>query len=224
MTAAWKSSPRRFDRRRDPAAAARIAASRPPESVPAAAVPGIVSRPGARAPTVNPYAAGEGGLPDVFSSMFGAAPTRTRRRRNLRRSMRTRRPRQRLRRPAPAAASEPAPWLVEHAKRLTQQRDALMARAQATPAAPQASAPARRPPRARRRPTGRATSCARPNAGCRPPPPRPRHEHERGACREGGRAHAPVRRRGRRGGRRREVAHRADRQRYGDAGSANCAG
>ncbi|MCA7888479.1 flagellar biosynthesis protein FlhF [Burkholderia contaminans] len=133
------------------AARPRVAASRTPESVPAAAVPGIVSRPGAPLgrPTVNPYAAGEGGLPDVFSSVFGAsadaeeataqpsaiddetsaavapypaapAPAAT----------------------APAAASEPAPWLVEHAKRLTQQRDALMARAQATPAAPQASAPA----------------------------------------------------------------------------------
>lgn len=133
------------------AARPRIAASRTPESVPAAAVPGIVSRPGAplARPTVNPYAAGEGGLPDVFSSVFGAsadadeataqpsalddeapaaaapssaapAPTAA----------------------APAAASEPAPWLVEHAKRLTQQRDALMARAQATPAAAQASAPA----------------------------------------------------------------------------------
>ncbi|WP_430514710.1 flagellar biosynthesis protein FlhF, partial [Burkholderia sp. BCCCDS19] len=109
-------------------------------------VPGIVSRPGAALgrPTVNPYAAGEGGLPDVFSSVFGAsadadeataqpsaiddeapaaaAPSSAA--------------------PAPAAASEPAPWLVEHAKRLTQQRDALIARAQATPAAPQASAPA----------------------------------------------------------------------------------
>ncbi|KAF1032631.1 MAG: Flagellar biosynthesis protein FlhF [Burkholderia lata] len=132
------------------AARPRIAAPRMPESVPAAAVPGIVSRPAAALarPAVNPYAAGEGGLPDVFSSVFGAsaeaddtaaqpsaiddaalaaaapssaaAPTAA----------------------APAAASEPAPWLVEHAKRLTQQRDALMARAQATPAAPQASAPA----------------------------------------------------------------------------------
>ncbi|WP_423391324.1 flagellar biosynthesis protein FlhF [Burkholderia sp. LMG 21824] len=128
------------------AARPRIAAPRVPESVPAAAVPGIVSRPGAALarPTVNPYAAGEGGLPDVFSSVFGAsaeaddsaaqpsaidddalaaaAPPAA----------------------APAAASEPAPWLVEHAKRLTQQRDALMARAQAAPAAPQASAPAPR--------------------------------------------------------------------------------
>lgn len=132
------------------AARPRIAAPRLPESVPAAAVPGIVSRPGATLarPAVNPYAAGDGGLPDVFSSVFGAsadaeettvhpstidadvpaavAPSVA----------------------APAAgmpaagASEPAPWLVEHAKRLTQQRDALIARAQATPAAPQASASA----------------------------------------------------------------------------------
>ncbi|ONQ73263.1 hypothetical protein A8E01_01100, partial [Burkholderia cenocepacia] len=52
----------------------RVATSRVPESVPAAAVPGIVSRPGiAPRPAVNPYAAGEGGLPDVFSSVFGAS-------------------------------------------------------------------------------------------------------------------------------------------------------
>ncbi|MBZ5789999.1 flagellar biosynthesis protein FlhF [Burkholderia contaminans] len=134
------------------AARARIAAPRVLESVPAAAVPGIVSRPGpalAR-PAVNPYAAGEGGLPDVFSSVFGAsaeaddtaaqastidadapagipaaAPSAAAPAAG-----------------APAAASEPAPWLVEHAKRLTQQRDALMARTQAPPAAPQANTPA----------------------------------------------------------------------------------
>ncbi|AOI77361.1 flagellar biosynthesis protein FlhF [Burkholderia sp. NRF60-BP8] len=139
-----------------PAARPRLATSRQPESVPAAAVPGIVSRPGiAPRPAVNPYAAGAGGLPDVFSSVFGAsadaqeadvhassidadepaaassiaaatAGTPT------------------AGTPAagaPAAPSEPAPWLVEHAKRLTQQRDALMARAQA-PAEPRASAPA----------------------------------------------------------------------------------
>ncbi|WP_175907733.1 flagellar biosynthesis protein FlhF [Burkholderia sp. BCC1640] len=127
---------------------ARTVAPRAPESVPAAAVPGIVSRPGAALarPAVNPYAAGEGGLPDVFSSVFGASAEATK--------------------PAaeaaafdagmdaasnapvapapaagtPAAASEPAPWLVEHAKRLTQQREALIARAQAAPAAPQAPA------------------------------------------------------------------------------------
>ncbi|WGY68595.1 flagellar biosynthesis protein FlhF [Burkholderia cepacia] len=142
-----------------PAARPRLATPRLPESVPAAAMSGIVSRPGAAParPAVNPYAAGEGGLPDVFSSVFGASadadeasahasaidadtlagtpavagspasaasaagmPTAD----------------------TPAAgASEPAPWLVEHAKRLTQQRDALIARAQA-PAAPPASAPA----------------------------------------------------------------------------------
>ncbi|WP_406805742.1 flagellar biosynthesis protein FlhF [Burkholderia semiarida] len=138
-----------------PAARPRFASPRLPESVPAAAVPGIVSRPGiAPRPAVNPYAAGEGGLPDVFSSVFGAsadaqeadmhasssdadapaaAPS--------------------IAAPAagspaagspaagsPAATSEPAPWLVEHAKRLTQQRDALIARAQA-PVEPPASAP-----------------------------------------------------------------------------------
>ncbi|RQR73732.1 MULTISPECIES: flagellar biosynthesis protein FlhF [unclassified Burkholderia] len=138
------------------AARARSLPPRTPESVPAAAVPGIVSRPGAglARPAVNPYAAGEGGLPDVFSSVFGARAEATE--------------------PAaestafdaeadahataaasaapvapaapitaagtPAAASEPAPWLVEHAKRLTQQREALIARAQAAPAAPQAPA------------------------------------------------------------------------------------
>ncbi|KAG8151366.1 flagellar biosynthesis protein FlhF [Burkholderia catarinensis] len=130
-----------------PAARPRSAAPRLPESVPAAAVPGIVARPGAAParPVANPYAAGDGGLPDVFSSVFGAsadaeaahpaaidadAPVA------VSPSIAT---------PAagtPAAASEPAPWLVEHAKRLTQQRDALVARAQAAPAAPQASAPA----------------------------------------------------------------------------------
>ncbi|MGP8474107.1 flagellar biosynthesis protein FlhF [Burkholderia sp. PR2] len=122
---------------------ARTLAPRTAESVPAAAVPGIVSRPGAALarPAVNPYAASEGGLPDVFSSVFGASAEATE--------------------PAaqptafdaatdaaspapaagtPAAASEPAPWLVEHAKRLTQQREALIARAQAAPAAPQAPA------------------------------------------------------------------------------------
>ncbi|WP_241303524.1 flagellar biosynthesis protein FlhF [Burkholderia stabilis] len=130
------------------AARPRIAAPRMQDSVPAAAVPGIVSRPGATLarPSVNPYAAGEGGLPDVFSSVFGASAD-------------TEEPAAQLSAtdadvpaaaspsiaaPAggtPAAgASEPAPWLVEHAKRLTQQRDALIARAQA-PAAPQASEP-----------------------------------------------------------------------------------
>ncbi|WP_321821667.1 MULTISPECIES: flagellar biosynthesis protein FlhF [unclassified Burkholderia] len=131
------------------AARARSLPPRTPESVPAAAVPGIVSRPGAglARPAVNPYAAGEGGLPDVFSSVFGARAEATE--------------------PAaestafdadadahataaasaapvapvtaagtPSAASEPAPWLVEHAKRLTQQREALIARAQAAPQAP----------------------------------------------------------------------------------------
>ena len=136
------------------AARPRTVASRTPESVPAAAVPGIVSRPGAALarPAMNPYAAGDGGLPDVFSSVFGASAEAT----------------QPAAEPAafdadahatdaaapspaapaaavgaPAASSEPAPWLVEHAKRLTQQREALIARAQAASAAPQAQAPAR---------------------------------------------------------------------------------
>ncbi|WP_321784269.1 flagellar biosynthesis protein FlhF [Burkholderia pyrrocinia] len=146
------------------AARPRIAAPRVPESVPAAAVPGIVSRPGAVLvrPSVNPYAAGEGGLPDVFSSVFGAsaeadetagqpstmdadapaaaAPSGA--------APAAGAPAAGWPAPgapasgAPAAPSEPAPWLVEHAKRLTQQRDALIARTQSTPAAPPASAPA----------------------------------------------------------------------------------
>jgi flagellar biosynthesis protein FlhF len=131
-----------------PAARPRLATPRLPESVPAAAVPGIVSRPGvAPRPSVNPYAAGEGGLPDVFSSVFGASADAEEADAHA----------SALDADAPVAASpsiaapavdtpaagtsEPAPWLVEHAKRLTQQRDALVARAQA-PAAPPASAPA----------------------------------------------------------------------------------
>ncbi|MCA8109169.1 flagellar biosynthesis protein FlhF [Burkholderia semiarida] len=133
-----------------PAARPRFASPRLPESVPAAAVPGIVSRPGiAPRPAVNPYAAGEGGLPDVFSSVFGASADAQEADMHASSSDAD----------APAAApsiaapaagspaagslaatSEPASWLVEHAKRLTQQRDALFARAQA-PVEPPASAP-----------------------------------------------------------------------------------
>ncbi|RQV53214.1 flagellar biosynthesis protein FlhF [Burkholderia cenocepacia] len=134
-----------------PAARPRVAPSRVPESVPAAAVPGIVSRPGiAPRPAVNPYAAGEGGLPDVFSSVFGASaePQEADAHRS---SIEADAPAAAVPSSAapaagspaagwPAPTSEPAPWLVEHAKRLTQQRDALIARAQA-PAEPQASAP-----------------------------------------------------------------------------------
>ncbi len=103
-----------------------------PPAADAAALPGTALRAGgtmpaataataARASAMNPYATGDGGLPDVFSSVFGAsadaadapgAPAAG----------------------SPAPSSEPAPWLVEHAKRLTQQRDALIARAQAAPA------------------------------------------------------------------------------------------
>ncbi|MDR8079725.1 flagellar biosynthesis protein FlhF [Burkholderia cenocepacia] len=129
-----------------PAARPRLAPSRVPESVPAAAVPGIVSRPGiAPRPAVNPYAAGEGGLPDVFSSVFGASADAQEADAH-RSSIEADAPAAAapsIAAPAagsPAATSEPAPWLVEHAKRLTQQRDALIARAQA-PAEPQSSAP-----------------------------------------------------------------------------------
>ncbi|OXI75304.1 flagellar biosynthesis protein FlhF [Burkholderia sp. AU28863] len=136
-----------------PAARSRLATSRVPESVPAAAVPGIMSRPGiASRPAVNPYAADEGGLPDVFSSVFGAsadtqdadahaasidadAPAAAAPSSAASVAVGSRAA------GSPAATSEPAPWLVEHAKRLTQQRDALIARAQA-PAEPQAAAPA----------------------------------------------------------------------------------
>ncbi|MFJ1212889.1 flagellar biosynthesis protein FlhF [Burkholderia pyrrocinia] len=142
------------------AARPRIAAPRVPESVPAAAIPGFVSRPGAplARPSVNPYAAGEGGLPDVFSSVFGASAEADE---TAARSSTIDADAQAAGSPsiaapaastpaaagtpapgAPAATSEPAPWLVEHAKRLTQQRDALISRAQATPAAPQAGASA----------------------------------------------------------------------------------
>ncbi|KVG57478.1 flagellar biosynthesis protein FlhF [Burkholderia territorii] len=134
------------------AARARTLAPRAPESVPAAAVPGIVSRPAAAPvrPAVNPYAAGEGGLPDVFSSVFGASAEATEPASRQAafdadaHAADTASPAQAGAAPAadaaaaaaPAAASEPAPWLVEHAKRLTQQREALIARAQAAPAAP----------------------------------------------------------------------------------------
>ncbi|WAS54413.1 flagellar biosynthesis protein FlhF [Burkholderia ambifaria] len=136
------------------AARPRTVASRAPESVPAAAVPGIVSRPGAALarPVMNPYAAGDGGLPDVFSSVFGASAEATEPAAQPAAfdadSHATDAPAPSPAVPAggaQAASSEPAPWLVEHAKRLTQQREALIARAQAASAAPQASvsAPAR---------------------------------------------------------------------------------
>ncbi|KVX49375.1 flagellar biosynthesis protein FlhF [Burkholderia cepacia] len=128
------------------AARARMAAPRVPESVPAAAVPGIVSRPGAALarPAANPYAAGEGGLPDVFSSVFGASADADADSDDAAAQASTldADPLAGAAAGAPAATSEPAPWLVEHAKRLTQQRDALMARTQAAPAAPQPSPPA----------------------------------------------------------------------------------
>ncbi|HDR8908767.1 TPA: flagellar biosynthesis protein FlhF [Burkholderia multivorans] len=64
-----------------PAAAAvraRLPESALPAAVPAAAVPGIVARPAAPARAVaNPYATDEHGLPDVFSSVFGASAETT---------------------------------------------------------------------------------------------------------------------------------------------------
>ncbi|RQR26968.1 flagellar biosynthesis protein FlhF [Burkholderia sp. Bp9143] len=136
-----------------PPAAARVRglAPRAPESVPAAAVPGIVSRPAAALarPAANPYAAGEGGLPDVFSSVFGASAEATQPAVEPAafdadaHATDAASPSPAAPAPAagtPAASSEPAPWLVEHAKRLTQQREALIARAHAAPAAPQAPA------------------------------------------------------------------------------------
>ncbi|KVD90311.1 flagellar biosynthesis protein FlhF [Burkholderia stagnalis] len=120
---------------------AELSAIAPP-AADAAALPGAAFRAGgtmpaasaaaaARASAMNPYATGDGGLPDVFSSVFGASADAADAPAAPAASV-----------PAagspaagsPAAASEPAPWLVEHAKRLTQQRDALIARAQAAPA------------------------------------------------------------------------------------------
>jgi len=109
---------------------AELAAIAPPAPLPqdAPAVSGgVAALPGASAQALragaNPYA--NGGMPDVFSSVFGASA-------------------ETVNAPAaaagmaaaaaPAGASEPAPWLVEHAKRLTQQREALLARPQ--PVAP----------------------------------------------------------------------------------------
>ncbi|KVQ19452.1 flagellar biosynthesis protein FlhF [Burkholderia ubonensis] len=138
---------------------AELSAITPPGAADAAALPGAAFRAGAPAPAgtapraaVNPYAMSDGGLPDVFSSVFGAsaettdapaapvagspvaaAPAAG--------SFAARVPAAgspAAESPAPgspAAPSQPAPWLVEHAKRLTQQREALIARAQATPAA-----------------------------------------------------------------------------------------
>lgn len=87
----------------------------------AAILPGEPAASAARAPAarpaMNPYATGEGGLPDVFSSVFGA-------------SAETADAELPAAAPAASPASEPAPWLVEHAKRLTQQRDVLILRAQ----------------------------------------------------------------------------------------------
>ncbi|KVC61091.1 flagellar biosynthesis protein FlhF [Burkholderia ubonensis] len=137
---------------------AELSAITPPDAAGAAALPGAAFRAGAPAPAgtapraaVNPYAMGDGGLPDVFSSVFGAsAETTDAPAAPVAGSAAAAAPARGV--PAagspaagspaagspaagsPAASSEPAPWLVEHAKRLTQQREALIARAQATPA------------------------------------------------------------------------------------------
>ncbi|KVW34235.1 flagellar biosynthesis protein FlhF [Burkholderia ubonensis] len=144
---------------------AELSAITPPDVADAAVLPGAAFRAGAPAPAgtapraaVNPYAMGDGGLPDVFSSVFGASAETTDA--PAAGSAAAAAPAARVPaaelpapgspaagwpaagspaagRPAPgspAAPSEPAPWLVEHAKRLTQQREALIARAQAAPA------------------------------------------------------------------------------------------
>ncbi|MGU7769466.1 flagellar biosynthesis protein FlhF [Burkholderia sp. MR1-5-21] len=144
---------------------AELAAIAPPVAAPGlaqvAAQPGAALAgfaPRARA-AANPYAMGDGGLPDVFSSVFGAsaeaadAPAADE---PVAAASAAGSPAAGL--PAagspaagspaagspaagspaagsPAAPSEPAPWLVEHAKRLTQQREALAARSQPAPAA-----------------------------------------------------------------------------------------
>ncbi|AJY29876.1 flagellar biosynthesis protein FlhF [Burkholderia thailandensis 34] len=116
-----------------PRPGAQHAPAGPSFASPAASV--VVPSAAALAPAsraaANPYATG--GMPDVFSSVFGAsvetsadddAPPAV--------SM-----------PAPpaqpaAAPSEPAPWLVEHAKRLTKQHEELVARPRAASTAPHA--------------------------------------------------------------------------------------
>ncbi|WLE57725.1 flagellar biosynthesis protein FlhF [Burkholderia plantarii] len=123
-----------------PVAAAGSMRALPPATRPASAVTGM---PRAAAPN-NPYASG--GLPDVFSSVFGAsaepgapdadddellddgelpaatvaaAPAQDQ----------------------PAAPSAPAPWLVEHARRLTRQHEALVSPAPRSEAFPAAASP-----------------------------------------------------------------------------------
>ncbi|KWC63095.1 flagellar biosynthesis protein FlhF [Burkholderia ubonensis] len=137
---------------------AELSAIAPPGAADAAALPGAAFRAGAPAPAgtapraaVNPYAMGDGGLPDVFSSVFGAsAETTDAPAAPVAGSPAAAAPAAgsfAARVPAagspaaespapgsPAAPSQPAPWLVEHAKRLTQQREALIARAQSAPA------------------------------------------------------------------------------------------
>ncbi|KVU26765.1 flagellar biosynthesis protein FlhF [Burkholderia ubonensis] len=137
---------------------AELSAIAPPGAADAAALPGAAFRAGTPAPAatapraaVNPYAMSDGGLPDVFSSVFGAsAETTDAPAAPVAGSAAAAAPAAgsfAARVPAagspaaespaagwPAPPSQPAPWLVEHAKRLTQQREALIARAQSVPA------------------------------------------------------------------------------------------
>ncbi|CAN0617796.1 flagellar biosynthesis protein FlhF [Burkholderia multivorans] len=109
---------------------AELAAIAPPVALPKdalAASGGVAALPGAAAQALrggaNPYA--NGGMPDVFSSVFGASAETVDASAGAAGTAAA---------AAPGGTSEPAPWLVEHAKRLTQQREALLARPQ--PVAP----------------------------------------------------------------------------------------
>ena len=104
-----------------PVAAAGSMRALPPATRPASAVTGM---PRAAAPN-NPYASG--GLPDVFSSVFGAsaepgapdADDELLDDGELPAATVAAAPAQ----DQPAAPSAPAPWLVEHARRLTRQHE-----------------------------------------------------------------------------------------------------
>ncbi|KGD15180.1 flagellar biosynthesis protein FlhF [Burkholderia pseudomallei] len=121
-----------------PRQGAQHAPSGPSFASPAASVVVPSAASGASAPAsraaANPYAAG--GMPDVFSSVFGASVDASADD-DARPAVSPPVP------PAlpPAAPSEPAPWLVEHAKRLTKQHEELIARPRATAALPAQNAP-----------------------------------------------------------------------------------
>lgn len=121
-----------------PRQGAQHAPSGPSFASPAASVVVPSAASGASAPAsraaANPYAAG--GMPDVFSSVFGASVDASADD-DARPAVSPPVP------PAlpPAAPSEPAPWLVEHARRLTKQHEELIARPRATAALPAQNAP-----------------------------------------------------------------------------------